>query len=271
MKRLLSIGLALVAIALGQPAGVRQGQLVTAGTGGVTQNLLAAKDTSNPTVWVLPAAGGCGAGIAASNATAGNTFYLQNVSGSILTGVADGTITAGHILTGGSSTPGRVADTGQTSAAAVSNSICIAGIALAGATVGNTVSILYEGPGLYGSALTAANVPAAPLTAGTSVTLAAPRGYYVCTNTCAITLPAPAAGYEFCVLDDANVTAAITFNSTTNIYYEKPDHSGYGTVGNGTTNGTLVSTAGTWSKMCLIGRSATQWNIASSQGAWTAN
>lgn len=263
VKKTLLVGLAFIAIAPGQPAGVRKGQLATAGTGGITQNLLAAKDASDPTVWVLPAAGGCGAGIAASTATVGNTFYLQNVSGSILTGVADGTITAGHILTGGSGTPGRVADTGQTSVGAVSNSTCIVGIALAGATVGNTVSILYEGPGLYGSQVIS------PIGSGTTFSFTAPRGYYQCTGTCTVTPPTPVANaaYEFCVFNAPGVTTAITFAGVTNVYYAKPDHSGWAaTAGN-----TLTSTAGTWAKACIVGADATHYMVVGTEGTWTAN
>ena len=77
---------------------------VTAGTGGVTQNLLTAKDTSDPTLRVLPASGGCGGGFAASTATVGNTFEMYVGAGMVLTGVADNAITAGHILVGGTST-----------------------------------------------------------------------------------------------------------------------------------------------------------------------
>ena len=38
-----------------------------------------------------------------------------------------------------------------------------------------------------------------PLTSGTSVTLSTPRQFFICTNTCTITVPVPAAGMEFCV------------------------------------------------------------------------
>jgi hypothetical protein len=127
------------------------GRTETAGAGGVTANLLAAKDTSNPTKYVLPAAGGCGSGIAASTASSAAAFFLYSSAGQIVSAVADGTITAGHLLTGGSSTPGRVADTGQTARASVPSSTCIVGVAKASATVGQTVSIVYDGPGSFGA------------------------------------------------------------------------------------------------------------------------
>lgn len=124
---------------------------VTAGAAGVTANLIAAKDASDPTLYVTAGSGGCGSGIAATTATSGNTFELITVPGSKITAVADGTITAGHVLTGGTSTPGRVADTGATARTAVPVGTCIIGIALAGATVGANVLIAYDGTGIYGA------------------------------------------------------------------------------------------------------------------------
>src|SRR3954447_8532826 len=81
-----------------------------AGSGGVTAKLLAVKDASSSTAYVLPASGGCGSGIAATTVSAGASFQLYVVPGLVLAGVADNTITAGHILIGGTSTPGRVRD-----------------------------------------------------------------------------------------------------------------------------------------------------------------
>jgi hypothetical protein len=150
-NRIVTIFLLASAAAMAQTRVAREGVSSTAGVGGVTANLLASKDTSNPTQYVLPSAGGCGSGVAMTTATAGNPFNLLDVSGINITMVADGTITAGHIVTGGSSTPGRVADTGQTSVSAVPQTTCIVGTALANATVGNTVTVRYHGPGQWGT------------------------------------------------------------------------------------------------------------------------
>ena len=123
---------------------------VLTGTG-VTVNLLAAKDASNPTEYNTAGLNGCGSGVAGYSATSGNTFELYTVPGTVLTMVADGTITAGHILTGGASTAGRVADTGQTARTSIPLATCIVGVALASATVGNTVLVAYDGTGIYGA------------------------------------------------------------------------------------------------------------------------
>ena len=124
----------------------------TAGSGGVTANLLAAKDTSNPTAYVIPAAGGCGSGVAAYSASAAGTFELYTVPGTVLTMVADGSITAGHLLTGGSSTPGRVADTGQTARTSLAVGTCIVGVALqTQGSAGSTLLVAFDGTGIYGA------------------------------------------------------------------------------------------------------------------------
>ena len=129
--------------------------LGTAGTGGVTLNLLVAGDTSNPVNYVLPPSGHCGIGFALSTATIGNTFQVGNHVGSVYTGVADGSITSGHILIGGTSTPGRVGDSGVTQITGIPAGTCVVGKALASATVGNTVPVLYLGLGTFGTSGTA--------------------------------------------------------------------------------------------------------------------
>lgn len=143
----------------------------TAGVGGVTTKLLAAKDTTDPTRRVLPASGGCGGGFAATTATVGNTFELYVSPGTVVTAVADNTITAGHILVGGTSTVGRVRDSGQTSRTAIESNKCIVGVALEGKTVGQDVLIEYDGPGTYGQA--PANLGAITYNAAGTTTFAA--------------------------------------------------------------------------------------------------
>ncbi len=123
----------------------------TAGSGGVTAKMLAAKDASNPTAYVIPASGGCGSGIAATTASAAASFQLYVVPGLTLTAVADNTVTAGHILVGGTSTPGRVRDSGETSRGNIAGTTCIVGVAQESKTVGQDVLIRYDGSGTYGA------------------------------------------------------------------------------------------------------------------------
>lgn len=106
------------------------------------------------------------------------------------------------------------------------------------------------------------------LTTGTSITLAAPRQYFICTSTCTITMPVPAAGDEFCVQNNVAVSTVITFAAIgSSSFYGKTDQSAYGTSG----TGTLVSGGAAGDKMCLLGVDATHYNVASFNGVWTAN
>jgi hypothetical protein len=109
---------------------------------------------------------------------------------------------------------------------------------------------------------------ATPLQTGTSVTLAAPRNYFVCTSTCTITLPVPAAGDEFCVRNDNNVATIITFNNPgSSVQFEKTTFASYGTA----TTGTAVSGGATGDKLCLVGRDTTHYLVGSYNGTWTMN
>lgn len=106
------------------------------------------------------------------------------------------------------------------------------------------------------------------LTAGTSVTLTAPRQYFVCTGTCTVTVPVPAAGYEFCVMNDDNVATVITMAAIgSSARYEATARTSYGTAG----TGTLVSAGAAADKVCLLGRDSTHYLTVSYNGSWTVN
>jgi hypothetical protein len=118
-------------------------------------------------------------------------------------------------------------------------------------------------------AIAAADVPATPVSiAATTHTVTAPREYFFCTTgaACSVTLPVPAAGYEFCVRSDNNVSTAITLAARASIFYEKTDRTGWGSSG-----GTLVSGAAVTNQICVVGHDATHYAIMSSVGTWTAN
>ncbi|HXI47142.1 MAG TPA: hypothetical protein VNH39_01040 [Steroidobacteraceae bacterium] len=123
------------------------------------------------------------------------------------------------------------------------------------------------GPG-SGSQATTCPAKVTPLTTGTSVSLSAPRGYFVCTGTCTITLPVPAAGDEFCVRNDNNVATVITFNNPgSSVQFEKTTFASYGTA----TTGTAVSAGAAGDKLCLVGRDTTHYLVGSYNGTWTMN
>ena len=118
------------------------------------------------------------------------------------------------------------------------------------------------------AAITQTMVAPATLATGTSVSLTAPRQYYVCTGTCAVTPPVPAAGYEFCILADDNVAAVITLAALgSSARYEATARTSYGTAG----TGTFVSGGAVGDKVCLVGRDTTHYLTASFTGTWTVN
>ena len=111
----------------------------------------------------------------------------------------------------------------------------------------------------------AAGLPATPLfIAATTHAMTAPREYFLCSTAtaCSVTLPVPAAGYEFCVRSANNVSTTITLAGRTNIYYELPTRTGWGTV-----SAALVSTgAAVTNQVCVVGYDATHYAIMSSTG-----
>jgi hypothetical protein len=103
---------------------------------------------------------------------------------------------------------------------------------------------------------------------GTSVSLSAPKQYYVCTGTCTVTPPVPAPGYEFCVMNDDNVATVITLAALgASARYENAARTAYGTAG----TGTLISSGAVGDKVCIVGRDSTHYLTPSSNGTWTAS
>jgi hypothetical protein len=154
--------------------------------------------------------------------------------------------------------------------------------AVAGSSVftfpAGTTNFSATGPGFVkqtgtGAAFTVAtlgatDIPAVALSSGTSVTLAAPAGFYVCTSTCTVTLPVPAAGYQFCIFNGNNVSTVITLAALgSSARYENTARTAYGTAG----TGTLVSGGATADKVCLLGLDSTHYLTVGYQGTWTAN
>jgi len=101
-----------------------------------------------------------------------------------------------------------------------------------------------------------------------SLTITIPREYVICTNTCTVTVPVPAAGYEFCIMNDDGVSSVITLAAIgSSARYENTARSAYGTAG----TGTFVSAGSIGDKVCLLGRDATHYLTPSFLGSWTAS
>lgn len=123
---------------------------------------------------------------------------------------------------------------------------------------------------LFGPA-TAINVPIAPpLITGSSTgnALIAPSEYFVCTSTCTVTPPLPRAGYQFCVMNDDNVSTVITMGALGgSARYENTARTAYGTAG----TGTLTSGGAAGDMVCIVGRDGTHYLTTTFLGTWTAS
>lgn len=176
-------------------------------------------------------------------------------------------------------TPGEIG--GITPAAATFTSVNITGtdgdykLGLSNNSVGRAATVdaweLYVDAGVWkvntnGTETTMATSTTVPtLQSGSgAITVTAKNAYVVCTGACQITLPTPAAGAQVCARNVPGSATAITLNNQTGVYYEKPDHSTYGTA-----NYKLVSGGLATDSICLVGLDATHYLTFSSSGTWT--
>lgn len=224
--------------------------------------LLAQTTTVSPVVTIT-----CSAGSFLSQLAATGIFTCTgaggNPSATIGTAAVNGTATTFMRSDGAPAAPQasssvfglmKVDNTTQTATAGV--------VSTASTTVNGTTCT----PG--GSCTVTAAASATTLASGTSVSLSAPRQYYVCTGTCTVTPPVPAAGYEFCVLNGDNVSTVITMAALgSSAMYESTARTSYGTAG----TGTLVSGGAAADKVCIVGLDSTHYLTVSYNGTWTVN
>lgn len=112
-------------------------------------------------------------------------------------------------------------------------------------------------------------VPAVNLPApGATCTFAANSTICVATTTATITVPVPVAGYQFCAMNDDNVSTVITLLAIgSSARYENTARTAYGSAG----TGTFVSGGAVGDMVCIIGRDSTHYLTPSFKGTWTAN
>jgi len=115
--------------------------------------------------------------------------------------------------------------------------------------------------------LTASQIPAVNLPApGATCTFTANSTICIATTTATITVPVPAAGYQFCVMNDDNVSTVITLSAIgSSARYENTARTAYGTAG----TGTFVSGGAVGDAVCLVGRDSTHYLTVSYSGNWT--
>ena len=145
-------------------------------------------------------------------------------------------------------------------------------ITLSGLSSGTVVSGSYVGLDVSNHLVLGAGggIPAVPTTvgSGTGNTLTGAAEYFICTTTCTVTPPVPAAGDQFCVWNDDNVSTVITMGAIgSSALYENTARTAYGTAG----TGTLTSGGAVGDKICIVGRDATHYQSLSYLGTWTAS
>jgi hypothetical protein len=123
-------------------------------------------------------------------------------------------------------------------------------------------------------AIAAGDIPATAVpavavpTPGASITLTGPSGFAICTTTCTVAVPVPVAGYQFCIMNDDNVSTAITLSALgSSARYENSARTAYGTAG----TGTLVVAAAAADMVCIVGRDSTHYFTTTSSGVVTVN
>jgi hypothetical protein len=175
-----------------------------------------------------------------------------------------GTITTGAFMlfddATGAATAGPTPGTGVTTALA-------AAVGTSGSLVtnGGALGTPSSGTGTNITNIPNNNVNATSLpTPGSGATLSGPRSYYTCTTTCTVTLPTPAAGYEFCVLNDDNVSTVITMAAISGVQFENTARTSYKTA-----NTSIVSAGAVGDKSCWLGRDATHYLSVSYTGTWS--
>jgi hypothetical protein len=83
-----------------------------------------------------------------------------------------------------------------------------------------------------------------------------------------VAVPVPVAGYQFCIMNDDNVSTAITLSALgSSARYENSARTAYGTAG----TGTLVVAAAAADMVCIVGRDSTHYFTTTSSGVVTVN
>jgi hypothetical protein len=102
-------------------------------------------------------------------------------------------------------------------------------------------------------------------TIGTGAALSGNFQIYVCqtASPCAIVLPTPAAGVQYCVMNDTTVVSAIRVTPPGGVQLTNTSYT-YNSPG-----ATLTSTGAAGDQMCFLGRDTTHYLLASYTGTWS--
>lgn len=89
------------------------------------------------------------------------------------------------------------------------------------------------------------------------------NGYFVCTAACTVTPPVPAPGYQFCVMNDDNVSSIITLGAISGVQYENTARTSYKTA-----NTSIASAGAAGDMLCIVGRDSTHYLSPTYVGTW---
>ncbi len=197
-----------------------------------------------------------------------NEIYYNGTMGKLRYCSATNVWSDASSIIGGGGSGGSTGATGATGTQGVTGPTGTAG---ATGAIGNTGAVGSTGStGAIGSTGPTGATGAVTFGSGTSVTLTSgATQYFACTGTCAVTVPAPATGAQYCIYNDTNVATIITLSAIgSGAMYEKTDRTAYGTPG----TGTFVSSGAVKDKVCIIFRDSTHYQTLSFDGGpWTAN
>jgi hypothetical protein len=269
-------------------------EIANASSTGTTLNKLA-KLTGAPSTALITATTDTNTALGVVVGNAGTTGNAQIALEGQASCVFDGATTAGDYVQISSTVAGDCHDAGATYP--TSNEVL--GRVLSTNGAGGTYAMLLFGPEIDAAAGGGGGLSSVDIVAGTGIsesgtcnstssinctlsvsapslatgsstghTLTAPFGYFVCTSTCTVTPPVPAAGYQFCVMNGDNVSTVITLGAIgSSAYYEKTQRTGYGTAG----TGTLTSGGAVGDMVCIVGLDSTHYLTTTFVGTWTAS
>lgn len=248
------------------PVSGTQGQMYVSAYGSYVR--IVTSGSSGTGTGTARAYGAKGASASAGGGVGGNSGNLWALSGNTLSpSIAGNNVAVGNTVLG----PKTIGAGANQLPAAATCTRCMTMVTDAASasdcTVGSgsSIAVCYSNGTLWGP-LGAGATPAP--TPSTTITLTAPRGYAICTGTCTVTLPVPAAGYEFCVMNDDAVATAITLAALgSGAMYENAIRTAYGTPG----TGTMVLAAAQGNAVCLVGRDVTHYLTVSYTGSPTVN
>jgi hypothetical protein len=233
---------------------VSSGNLLGHDSGLNTANIVTATSQGTGICHLTSGSQACSSSSIVSTDIANNTITATQIANNTITAsqIANNTITATQIANN-TITNSQIANATVGSAQIAAGGVSNSNLANSSTTVNGVTCTLGSTCNPYTSA------------AGTSVTLTPPYEIYICTSSCSVNVPAPAANYQFCVLNDDDASGVITLNAIgSSAMYEKTSRSGYGTPG----TGTIYSAGAIGDAICIIYRDSTHYLTVSYNGTW---